>query len=419
MKRTLLLLCAVGFCRVSAVPARADIGLSSPLWSVEHIVNNAQTVWGLDQSLGPRNNRGLAVSSDGRFVYVGYGDPYWCVRKVELGHAPADNAASVVAQLLLNSEGLGLNWPKAIATDDAGRVYITRDKQIQVYDAGLAERLLTITGFAATNGVHVVRKGPGEMYLYHTERGVTSRQLGRMVLSEATDFAGASRAWTGDASFGANGYVDLGATASNVRGVATDVDGNAWVADNGGTVFRVNAAGSVTASVAVSDAFDVYCDGGQVFVSQSHAMTVTIITRATLAKRTLMIPFASLGLVDAYHPPPSYNGSLAAIDGAPGVGCLVACEAGGSIEPSPFRPGFGDDDEPVVRVRPSADLDRDGDTDLADFLYFQECFNGPNAPPTAACAADADLDADGDVDLIDFLSFQDCFNGPNRPPACH
>jgi hypothetical protein len=70
---------------------------------------------------------------------------------------------------------------------------------------------------------------------------------------------------------------------------------------------------------------------------------------------------------------------------------------------------------------PSHDIDGDGDVDLADFLVFQGCFNGPNRPtltgtfPSCACF---DTESDFDVDLVDFLSFQACFNGPNRPPAC-
>ncbi|MBN1490660.1 MAG: hypothetical protein JXA69_12145, partial [Phycisphaerae bacterium] len=64
------------------------------------------------------------------------------------------------------------------------------------------------------------------------------------------------------------------------------------------------------------------------------------------------------------------------------------------------------------------DFDLDGDVDLADFSFFQVCFNGPNRPPTAACAADADFDDDGDVDLSDFSIFAQCFNGPNRAPRC-
>jgi hypothetical protein len=66
----------------------------------------------------------------------------------------------------------------------------------------------------------------------------------------------------------------------------------------------------------------------------------------------------------------------------------------------------------------AADLDADGDVDLADFTLFQLCFNGPNRPPTANCTAGADFDHDNDVDLGDFIAFQVCFNGPNRPPAC-
>ncbi len=73
---------------------------------------------------------------------------------------------------------------------------------------------------------------------------------------------------------------------------------------------------------------------------------------------------------------------------------------------------------------PPEDADGDRDVDLADFIEFQACYNGPNqpwSPPPAvqfACSC-FDHDDDGDVDLTDFSNyFQPCYNGPNRPPAC-
>jgi hypothetical protein len=64
------------------------------------------------------------------------------------------------------------------------------------------------------------------------------------------------------------------------------------------------------------------------------------------------------------------------------------------------------------------DFDSDNDVDLADFSYFQACFNGPNRAPARSGCGNADADGDNDVDLADFTYFQVCFNGPNRLPAC-
>ncbi len=81
--------------------------------------------------------------------------------------------------------------------------------------------------------------------------------------------------------------------------------------------------------------------------------------------------------------------------------------------------------EPIPRqylaiVTARTDIDVDGDVDLTDFYYFNNCFNGPNKPPALSACDRADFDEDGDVDLNDFdTGFQPCFNGPNRPPVCY
>jgi len=57
------------------------------------------------------------------------------------------------------------------------------------------------------------------------------------------------------------------------------------------------------------------------------------------------------------------------------------------------------------------DFDHDRDVDLADYVAFSKCFNGPNSPPAVGCTADADFDRDLDVDEEDFAVFQAAFTG--------
>ena len=70
----------------------------------------------------------------------------------------------------------------------------------------------------------------------------------------------------------------------------------------------------------------------------------------------------------------------------------------------------------VLYVAP--DFDSDGDVDVNDFSFFQQCFNGPGNPPASPDCGEADFDGDHDVDVSDFATFQSCFNGPSRPASC-
>ena len=58
----------------------------------------------------------------------------------------------------------------------------------------------------------------------------------------------------------------------------------------------------------------------------------------------------------------------------------------------------------------SGDFDSDGDRDLRDFYFFEECLrNGGSGTDAAPSCTWADMDADGDADLLDFAEFQAAF----------
>ena len=110
-------------------------------WQIQHILDNDDFVMGVAQShdntTAPRDNRGLALSPDQQFLYLGYNNPAErrLVRKISLKVSdPANNRIAVVAQLALATASAPA---KAIATDDRGRVYLARGPVIEIYDADL------------------------------------------------------------------------------------------------------------------------------------------------------------------------------------------------------------------------------------------------------------------------------------------
>jgi hypothetical protein len=72
--------------------------------------------------------------------------------------------------------------------------------------------------------------------------------------------------------------------------------------------------------------------------------------------------------------------------------------------------------DPLGRIRILGDLDDNGDVNLTDYSLFEACFDGPgSSTPPGGCPSqqfeDADLTRDNDVDLADFIAFQRAFTG--------
>jgi len=213
MKTLAMIMAVAGLILTANGVARADVNLDNLDWSVQYMIDNSQTVGGTVQSSAPRNNRGLAISPDGNYLYAGYNNPSsgYEVRKIDLSEP--DYTDATVAQLK------GVSRGKAIAVDDVGRVYMGDGGAVKIFDADLTSQQFT-GGILTTKveGVAAVREG-GNLALYTSDR--TDGTLTKRILTES---GGAITGAALDAGFGTAGVYQFG-SGVDLRGVEVDSTG--------------------------------------------------------------------------------------------------------------------------------------------------------------------------------------------------
>jgi hypothetical protein len=351
-------------------------------WSVAHIVDVDDVILGINQGATiqksgmPRRNRGLALSPDDRFLYLGYNTPdnKRLVRKIDLSVAdPAQNQHAVVAQLILPQ---GAETIRDIATDDRGRVYLALGAKIAVYNSALhTVPLHTISGFAVCVGV-ATRRENGKLVVYASDRADRTLERFELVEGDGETITSSSRAGLdGDGEAPIIG-------ARSPRGLDIASNGTAWITDLGsGRVYRVNSTGQTVDSTGVKQAMDVAIDAsrGEVYVSQYTLRTIKVLSLSTgKIKRTLTPPAADLNVdLDGE----TGLGALCGIDVASCKRVFVANEQGRSLlagnpPDSPFS-NAGDnndvkaaDTDPVLVVTGSG-LAKEPEVDEPEVVKFK------------------------------------------------
>jgi hypothetical protein len=249
-------------------------------WTVQYMIDTSQSDFGQIQSPGPRDNRGLAISPDGRYLYAGYNNGPE-VRRIDLTVSDYIDAADIQ---LTGVRG------KSIDVDDTGRVYFAEGTSIKIYNSDLSSNVFNLTGITNTEGVTVTRQA-GQLVVYNSDR--TAGTLNKWLLAESGgSITGASL----DASFGTAGSVSL---AGDVRGLEVDSTGKIWVAGYGNnTVYIVSADGSSYQTIdGVASPIDIDFAGSSAFVTQYTQRQISAFDTVLLSlQTTISIPWAALEL---------------------------------------------------------------------------------------------------------------------------
>ncbi|MCE5322891.1 PEP-CTERM sorting domain-containing protein [bacterium] len=331
-----------------AIALLSSVSAGAYNWSVQYAIDTSQSVFGVSQSPYPRDNRGLAISPDGRYLYAGYNNSYNStgeVRKIDL--TVSDYIDATVARTT------GVRG-KSIAVDDAGRVYLAEGSTIQVYDADLTASMYSITT-TKCEGLTVAREG-GALVLYGTDR--TNKTLTRWELTES------GGSITGATASGLDGDGVVSITgASSLRGVEVDNSGNIWMADqDANKVFRVDSAGGSLASVDIATPMDLAFNGSSMLVTGYTSRAISVVGADMSISSVLSVPWESLELDPDGQ---SAGGALSGIV-AVGDGFYVTNETGqtadekstygriddnsGTIEGKFYTDTLYDDNDPILHA---------------------------------------------------------------------
>ena len=320
-------------------------------WTVQYLIDNSQAILGQSQKVWPRRNRGLALSTDGKYLYAGYhhgpsggGE----VRKIAL--SITDDFARATVRTLVGPLG------KAIACDDRGRVYISGDGEVLIYDSGLSALQHSIP-LGTSEGLAVAREGR-ELALYASDRELGL--LHRYVIEErGDDVVGAA-----PGGFDGSGSVAI-KDAASLRGVEIDAKGAIWIADyDAGRVYRVSKDGKTIDQVEVPHAMDVAFVGDRAYVTRGSDRVVAVLESASMHLiGNLGVPWDELELSPTGN---NRMGTLGGIAAIPGKGFFVANESGQTaaqrstygraddntdfIGGKLFRDAYNDDNDPILRA---------------------------------------------------------------------
>lgn len=334
---------------VSLILASPSFAGDAFKWSVQYLIDNSRTVFGRSQKISPRNNRGLAISPDGKYLYAGYNHSLNNSGEVRRISLQSNNFERATVALLPGPAG------KAIATDEKGRVYITDDGAVLVYDPTLRQRQAEIN-VNDCDGVVVTREEK-DLVLYTSNRKEGS--VHRWILQEkdGSIVSASSEGLPDNGEIKIPGAVDL-------RQMAVDKLGNVWVADHDGNqVYRIGSDHKTISSADVMTPMGVAVDNDRIYVTRSHDLAITILDENMTVVGNLAVPWEELELSPLGN---AHRGSLSGIVVLPGQGFFVANESGqtanqrstygeeddhsGTVEGKLYKDAFEDDNDPILRA---------------------------------------------------------------------